>query len=268
MVSSSTTEQGEPGDYPLRPTSMEKRQILFTVAACAVLVLALLGAFALGRDGDAVAADKDPQVRRITAAGTGEATGTPDVMRFNVGVDLTRSDVASAVSDSDALMKKVLASVRKAGVAKKDVKTQRYAIDPRYDYAGNTERLTGYTVTQRARITVRDIAKAGDVIAAASRSGGNDVRIDGIGFEVSEPDDLLDEARAEAVEQARAHAEVYAKAAGAELGEVIEISESTPSVRNDTMTYDLVETAAARAAPIEPGESELKVNLTVVWSLK
>lgn len=241
---------------------------LITLAACAVLVLALLAAFALGDSRSSATASEEPAPRRVTAAGVGTAAGVPDVMRFTVGVDVTRDDVGEALDDSDALMKRVLASVRKAGVADKDIRTQRYAIDPRYDYSGNIERLIGYHVTQRARITLRDLDSAGAAVARIARSGGNDVRIDGIACEVSEPDALLDEARANAVEQSRAHAEVYARAAGAELGEVLEVRESSAAQRNELNEHAALDVVAVRSAVIEPGETELDVRVSVVWSLR
>lgn len=247
---------------------MEKRTgtTLMTLAACAVVVLAVLAAHALGGRGEAAAVDKVP-VGQISAAGTGKAIGTPDVMRFTVGVDLTRSDVDEAVTASNALMRKVLRSVRSHKVADRDIKTSRYAIEPRYDYSGNTERLTGYNVTQRARITLRDLAKAGAAITGIARSGGNDVRVEGIAFEVSDPESLLDEARADAVEQARAHAETYARAAGAKLGKVVEVRESPASQPHDT-GYAARDLSALKDAPIEPGESELQVRVSVTWSLR
>lgn len=236
-----------------------------TLIAVVVLVLGLLGAFALGGNRSAEARGEDP-ARQVAAAGTGTATGTPDVMRFTVGVDVTRPEVGDAVDASNALMKKVLRAVRSHGVADKDIRTTRYAIEPRYDYSGDSQRLTGYVVTQRARITLRDLDRASAAITGVSTSGGNDVRVEGIAFEVSDPEALLDQARADAVDQARAHAEVYARAAGAELGEVIDIQEAT-ATRGNPQGYAMRDFAELANAPIEPGESELEVRVSVTWSL-
>ena len=72
-------------------------------------------------------------------------------------------------------------------------------------------------------VRLRDINKSADVLDKMICAGAN--LVTGINFEVSEPSKLLDQARVEAIADAKRKAEIYAKAAGVTLGRPLSISE-------------------------------------------
>ena len=72
-------------------------------------------------------------------------------------------------------------------------------------------------------VRLRDVTKVASVIDTLVGAGAND--IGGINFMVSQASKLLDDAREQAVADARRKAEIYAKAAGVTLGAPLSISE-------------------------------------------
>jgi uncharacterized protein len=252
--------------------------LLAAVAALALVVAYLLGA--AGGDGGAASAAEtsagppavpgDSSTRTIRMVGRGETTAVPDELTFGLVVTLKRTDLETALDDSSAIMKQVLAGLTPYGVEKADVQTTGLSMNPEYDYhSSGPPTLTGYRVTQQARVEVADLGRAGAAITAAVDIGGNDVRVRNIRLQVADPAGVLAEARAAAVAQARAKAEQYAEATGQQLGDVLsvrEISSSTPAPQ--PLSYRTADLAgvAPKAVPIRAGESDLTVRVEVVWS--
>ena len=88
----------------------------------------------------------------------------------------------------------------------------------------------------------------------------------GISFDVDNRVKLMNEARAIAVRNARANAELYAREAGVSLGAVLSISEagvSTPTHRNRAMT----EMAVAASVPIAGGEQTISTSISVTFAI-
>lgn len=124
-----------------------------------------------------------------------------------------------------------------------------------------------FVVTNELHVTVRDLDRLGQLLGDAVAAGANDVW--GIQFEVERDDALLAQARAEAMENARARGEQLAKLAGVELGPVISVRESgaqgpmpppVPMMMEAKMSY-------AGAVPIERGEVEASQSIEVVYGL-
>ena len=254
-----------------------KKKATISVASAGLAlgaVVALLAAYALGTAGRSDADDaKADTPRTIVMAGHGTAVGVPDELKFSLAVSATRSDVATAMADSTRSMRTVLAALKKLDVSGKDIATTGLSIDPVYDYSSNTERLTGYVVNQRARVTVTDLTRAGKAMSAAASAGGNAVRISGISLDIADRAKLLAKARASAVADATAKAKEYAEATGQRLGSVTslkEVSAPAPAVPTDSGMLDGLASAyrsAAKAVPIRAGQQDLDVRIQVVWSL-
>jgi len=231
------------------------------------LVAVVLASVALGSRRSTATPPAATTPPSIVVTGDGSVTGVPDMLGFNVRVSLTRPDVATAMDDASRSMKRVFAAV---GVQKKDIQTKGLSIDPSYLYSNNTERLVGYTVTQSARIQVRDLRDAGRALAAAAAAGGNAVRIDGVGLSISDRSGLMAQARRAAVADARAKAQAYAGASGRHLGGVLSLKEvSRQPVAPDGFDR-LAGLSAVRSAavPIRAGEKNMSVQIQIVWELR
>jgi uncharacterized protein YggE len=194
---------------------------------------------------------------------TGEATVAvaPDTAMIRLGVS-TQEKTAREASEANAKqMTAVLAAIKDTGVADRDIQTSRLSLQPQYDpNKSGTARLTGFQASNQVTVRIRDIDKLPTVLDRAITAGANEMS--GIEFVVSEQSKLLDQARDDAIADARRKAELYAKAAGAKLGRVVSITEegSAPPPRP-------IQAMRAGAVPIAPGEQTLKAIVTVSYEL-
>ena len=260
------------------------RLVPATLAACLALLLALavVAAYSLGSGREArattlaPAAASDEAARSygtITMTGTGEATGVPDQLAFDLAVTRKAGDVATAMDQTSATLRRALDALAEQGVLRKDTKSTGLSIDPEYDYPdAGPPVLTGYRVRQSVSVLVRDLRSAGRAIAAAVGAGGDATRISGIRLRIGDREQLLADARDAAVATATAKAEQYAEATGQPLGRVLTVEEGSVAARVPQPQYAelaraTTDTAALKALPIRAGRSDLSVRVTVVWAL-
>jgi len=165
-------------------------------------------------------------------------------------------------------MDEIMASLAANGVDEKDVKTRFFNIYPQYNYRNESApEITGFTVNNQVTVIVRDIDTASEVLDAAIAAGGDFVRVNGISFTVDDPAQFLDEAREKAVENARAHAETLASAAGVSVGGVRSISESGGGYYPPEPRFALDSAASGGSTSISPGEQDLTINVFVVFEI-
>jgi len=160
----------------------------------------------------------------------------------------------------------IVVEIKAAGIAEKDIQTSGISVSPQYRYAENQPpTITGYQASNTVSIKVRDIARLGEVLDALVASGAN--QVNGPSFEIDRPEAVYDEARRDALELARARAEMYAKSLGMRVRRIVSISEGggfqPPVPMMKTMAMD----ARMESAPVAPGETTLSANLDVVFEL-
>ena len=117
---------------------------------------------------------------------------------------------------------------------------------------GHPTTFSGYRVVNQVRLTVREIKRLGEILDAAVTLGAN--QVNGIVFDVSNAETLKDEAR-----------KLYATAAGAQLGNVLTISEN---VNAGPQPMSMARSAVAGAVPIEAGTRTLTVGVHVTYGLR
>jgi uncharacterized protein YggE len=192
---------------------------------------------------------------------TGEATVAvaPDAAVIRIGVT-SQDKTAREASEANAKqMTAVMAAIKDTGIADRDIQTSRLSLQPQYDAnkSGNA-RLTGFQASNQVTVRIRDIDKLATVLDRAIASGANEMS--GIEFVISEQSKMLDQARDDAIADARRKAELYAKAAAARIGNVVSISEEGPAPRP-------MQAMRAGAVPIAPGEQTLRAIVTVSYEL-
>jgi uncharacterized protein YggE len=197
---------------------------------------------------------------------TGEATVSvpPDLAQVDAGVTSDAKTAREASDANSAAMGKVLLALKSAGIEQKDYQTSRLSLQP--EYAPNRQGpspVVGYRASNRVTIRVRDVTKVANVIDTLVGAGAND--IGGVNFMVSQASKLLDDARTQAVADARRKAEIYAKAAGATLGAPLSISEEGAAPRP---VFRAKMAAEMAAAPVAQGEETLSVTVNVSWAIK
>ncbi|HEY5215375.1 MAG TPA: SIMPL domain-containing protein [Pseudolabrys sp.] len=199
--------------------------------------------------------------RLVTVSGEATVSVAPDMAVIRIGVT-SGAKTAREASDANAKqMTAVLAAIKDAGIADRDVQTSRLSLQPQYDpNKGGTARLLGFQVTNQLTVKMRDIDKLPSILDRAIGAGANEMS--GIELVVSEQSKLLDQARSEAIADARRKAELYAHAAGVKVGHVVAIAEegSAPPPR-------LMQALRAGAVPVAPGEQTLRAAVTVSYEL-
>jgi uncharacterized protein YggE len=201
--------------------------------------------------------------------GNGEVAGTPDVLRLQMQVSLTRPTASAALEGTSTATAHVVAALKARKVASKDIKTNGLSLQPNYDYTNGGTVLRGYIASEDIAVTLRDLRTAGAIITAAAQAGGNATRIEGVSLDLDGDSALLATARDTAIADARTKAEGYAKAAGRRLGAVRVISESTTSANPIALDIAAFHKSAAPApspVPVQAGSQQVSVSVRVVWS--
>jgi len=197
---------------------------------------------------------------------TGEATVSvpPDLAQIDGGVTSEAKTAREASDANNAAMGKVLLALKGAGIDEKDFQTSRLSLQPQTapNRAGSNA-IVGYRASNRVTIRLREVAKVAGVIDTLVAAGAND--IGGINFMVSQASKLLDEAREQAIADARRKAEIYAKAAGVTLGAPLSISEEGNVA---PVPYRKMAAGMAASAPVAQGEETLAVTVSVSWAIK
>jgi uncharacterized protein YggE len=208
----------------------------------------------------------EPPAHTITGSASGKVTVVPDVARVNLGVTTTKPTVKAARAAAAGSMTAIIGAIKGLGVADKDIQTTNLSLYPQYG-SGSTPKVVGYQISEQIQVTVRDLDKAGDVVDAATAKGATDVN--GISFELADPDKALNDARAAAVTAARTSAQAMAGAANVSLGAVVSITDSTPPSPifygggfKAAQTPD-----AAVATPVQPGTQDLSASVTVIFEI-
>ena len=235
-----------------------------------LLSLGLFGVLGSACEGNKITvAGQNAEVHGISVSGEGKATGVPDIAMLSLGVSSVKPTVKDARDDAASTMQKVVDAIKADGVADKDVQTSQYSISPEYDYSQNGSKLTGYRVTNTVTVKVRDVDKTSQVLDDVAAAGGDIVQVQGVSFTIDDPKALQDQAREEAVKDAKARAQRLADTAGVKLGDPISIQEGSST---QPMPMDVSAGAAlketAPSTPIMTGELDVDLTVQVVFAIE
>ncbi len=228
------------------------KRLLLAVAAL-FTVVALAGAVGLP---DLAGAQDAPEGDTITVTGVGSVEAVPNEAQMSFGTETRAPTAKAAVAANADAMRRIINALRQA--RGRELATQWVSV---YPVTNDTGAVDGYSASNSVSAT-SDVDDAAALIDAAAEAGAN--QISGPGLSSSNAEALYRQALGRAVAEARARAEVLAKAAGRSLGEITSISESTAT------PYPYAERAALDAAstPIVPGEQETSASITVTFALR
>lgn len=214
----------------------------------------------------------------IMVSGKGEVYIKPDIATISFGVTAESLDIGKAQTESATKINAIVAELKKLGIEEKDIKTTNYNMYPRYEYQKTSvmypydsgkQILAGYVVTQGITVKVRDLPKAGEILASLGELGATD--ISGLSFTVDNDDAVKAQARAAAIADAKAKAEVMAKALGVRLVKVTAFTEdSYYPYYGKTMALDVANgMGGAGVAPQLPtGENLVTSNVNVTYEIR
>ncbi len=206
---------------------------------------------------------------RISVTGEGEVNVAPDMAILNLTVLREAETARAALSANNDAMKQVLAALKEAGVAERDLQTSGLSIQPRYAQPGKDRagepKITGYSVSNALTVRVRNLADAGGILDKVVGLGVN--QGGGIAFVKDDMKPTLTEARKRAVADAVARARTLAEAAEVKLGKILLIEEQSSMPR--PMPYGgAVRMAASDAAvPLASGENTYRTQVNVIFEI-
>ena len=202
----------------------------------------------------------------ISVTGEARISAAPDLAQVDAGVTSDAKTAREASDANNAAMGKVLLALKGTGIDEKDYQTSRLSLQPQYSAAkpGSPASVVGYRASNRVTIRLHDTTKIANVIDTLVTAGANE--IGGINFMVSQATKLLDDARQQAVADARRKAEIYAKAAGVTLGAPLSIAEE--GAAQPLFRAKLTSPMAAVATPVAQGEETLSITVGMTWAIK
>ena len=206
----------------------------------------------------------------ITVSGEGKVVGIPDVANVDLGMTVERTTVAAAQKENTRVMNELLQKLKDTGVDSKDIQTTSYTVYPAYDWNDGKQTLRGYGVTQNVHVKIRDLDKVGDILGRAGELGTN--QIGGISFSVDDPEQLRQQARVKALENAKAKAQALAEVAGVKLRRVVSFDESFSGAPYPTTYFDkaygMGGAEAAPAPTVEVGSSEINASVNLTYEIE
>jgi hypothetical protein len=216
----------------------------------------------------------------ISVSGSGEIYAKPDLAMTSFSVLTEKKTVAEALSENTKNMNAVIQAVKDQGVEEKDLKTTNFYISPRYEYEKVEESgyyppegrrtLVGYQITQTLEVKIRDLDKTASILEAGVDAGSN--QVGDLQFTIEDEDELVKQAREEAINEAKEKAELLASQLGVRLVGVSSFSESS----NRTNSYYGMGGTEESSAPkmsyedisIETGENKVSVSAYITYKIK
>jgi uncharacterized protein len=229
------------------------------IVIAALVVLAIAAFSGIGRPEAAESAGEEA-LGGITVTGVGRVSTVPDEAEFSLGITTKGRTAGAALAANSERMRELIAALKAAGIAERDIQTRDVSVGSDYDETGRSD---DFVASSTVSALIRDLDRAGAVLDAAARAGANNVY--GPSLTRSNREGLEAKALGDAVANARTRAETLAEAAGVELGAVTAITESTPT---HVGGWELRAADVASSPPIEKGTQEIQATVTVTFAIE
>ncbi len=199
----------------------------------------------------------------ITVSGRGEVLLTPDALRLELSVEVSAIGAADALAAARNTMADLRRAMSEAGIATADQQTSSFNLWQRHDKHGVPN---GYQAAESLALLLRDPSTVDEVLTAASEAAGDRLRVGGLGFTVLDPGPARDDARRLALAESERVAQVYAAAAGRQLGDLLNLAEGGARVVGRRQTTAIA--ASMDAGGMEAGTQTVSVDVTAEWSFR
>jgi uncharacterized protein YggE len=231
-------------------------------------IAALLLVSAVATAPAAMAQNADARFAATTLAisAFGEVKLPPDQATISLGVDTTASTAAQAMGANAEKMNRVVAALKAAGVADRDIQTDQLSLSPQYAYAeGQAPRLTGYQASNQVTVTENDLTRLGRLTDAVVGAGATNVG--GISFGLANPVSAENTARVAAVKSLEDKARLYADAAGYRIGRLVNLTEGGGTEPQPMRPMVMMAARNAAPTPVAAGEVDVRVDVSGVFEL-
>lgn len=190
----------------------------------------------------------DSRFTKLSLSGTGYSSQIEESTTISAGTHTFSASASRAMRDNAAQMDKLRSQLERLGIAKEDFRTTGFRFqqesDPE-DHDGDRDR--GFGVTHQLSVVVRGPDKSGAVLDALVAAGATDLGVNqgwSYGGDINPAS--LKQARNDAIVDANAKAQDYAKATGMRIRRIVSISDQQAYVRDQPLRA-----AAIDAAPTQ-----------------
>ncbi len=202
---------------------------------------------------------------------------SPDMLVINVSISELAATTDAAQTKANDKVNKLKAILKSVDIADKDIKTTNVNAYPEYDRSNASGRKSlGYRAQQSITINVsgeKFAEKWASIVDQIAKIGW--VNVDNTYFDLKDKNAAMQWAREKAFADAKAKAEQLAKAGGVTLGKPVMISDNNVSYTPGPMYYARAEMVGgvgdiATQPPnsLSPGETEVTININVVYEIK
>ena len=213
------------------------------------------------------AADTLFHATTLNLSAYGETRIAPDMASINLGVNSEAPTAGAAMQANATQMIRIMAALKKAGIADKDVQTSNLSLSAQYDYVQNQPpKLRGYQASNQVTVIVHDLARLGAAVDATVAAGAN--QVNGISFGLSDPTAAENAARETAVKALAAKASLYAGATGYRIARLVSLSEGggySPGPPQPLMA--MARMAKSDTTSVAPGELNVRIEINGVYEL-
>lgn len=206
--------------------------------------------------------------RTITVIGSTTVKAEPDEFVFMPSYEFKHADKQTALDQSTAKSKEVIAALKALGVADKNIKsrTSGYNYDYWYD---DEEKVYSYGFSPEVIVSTREMAqKVEDYLIKTEPMG---VVSPETKFSRNKLRQLESKARSDATKDARVKADEMAKNIGFKVAKVKSIEDNGASDQWSDMRMTMTEHATAiddEGLAVQPGEDELDYSITVIYYIR
>jgi uncharacterized protein YggE len=204
------------------------------------------------------------QKRTMRVNGSGTVKAEPEIATINLGVVTENMSLEAAQRENALKTTAVIDSLTNMNIARKDISTASFDIQPQYDYIEGKQEFRGYRVTHILSVTVRELSKIGSIIDSATASGAN--RVDSVSFSVENPTEYYNRALSLAVRSASEKAKELSYDFGVQLDPIpVKVREqSSVTLPEEPQAMKLM----ASPTPILPGQIEITARIEVVFEFR
>jgi uncharacterized protein YggE len=207
------------------------------------------------------------QAGEIVVQGYGSVEQAPDMATITLGSQFAAKTADAALAEVSESTASVLATLKAQGIEPRDIQTSGLYLNPVWDDSYNkhgARRIRGYSAGNTVHIQVRDLDMLGGLLDQVVKDGANS--FNGLSFGLQDASDAQNEARRRAVQDARAKAELYAEAAGVQLGKIISLNDGVTSAPQP-MFREMAAAVMSDAVPIAEGEVSTSARVSISFEI-
>ncbi len=203
-----------------------------------------------------------------------EVTGQNDSAKISLAVVTEGRNLEQASSENAGKIDAVLKGLKDLRIENLKLKTANYRVSPQKDYKARPPKINSYEVSNAIEVTLagfepEPLAKnVSKIIGKALESGSNN--INHIQFYINNKQPLEKDALKLATREAMDRARTLAEAAGVKLKRVVSLSTQPIHIppRPQMLRAAEMKTEAAAAPPMEIGESQIRVTVSIAYEIE